>query len=195
MLSRPVHSTASSASDTTRRVPAWLLTQLARRYQPPTRLGGVLAAARDERPEQPRPEQREQRRQGAAARTLPRRAVPMRLARQAAGATATTASSSVSSASTTVALLATIAGPAWRTAVRSAARWFGSSGQFLAVTGDQQQCVVGARAEHQHAGDAGGRAVGGQPRQAAATTPPSTVGDRSASAITSSGTSHRIGDR
>jgi len=31
--------------------------------------------------------------------------------------------------------------------------------EFLAVTRDQQQRVVGARAEHQHTGDPGGRPV------------------------------------
>ena len=105
------------------------------------------------------------------------------------------ANSRVSSASTTVALLATIAGPAVRTAVCSAARWSRrSSPQLLAVARNQQQRIVGARPEHQHAGDAGRRTVRGQAGRDVRAAP-ATAPTRSANAITSSGTSHSTGER
>ena len=106
------------------------------------------------------------------------------------------ANSSVSRASTTVALLARIGGsrPAHR-----GARWRrgGSSlrPQLLAVAGDQQQRIVGARPEHQHAGDARRRPVGGQSESTAATAAPTTAATRSANPITASGTSHSTGER
>jgi hypothetical protein len=70
------------------------------------------------------------------------------------------ASSRVSSASTTVALLAMIAGPACRRATPQRDPVVPLVAEFLSIAGDQQQRVVGARPEHQDAGDTGGGAVG-----------------------------------
>ena len=103
----------------------------------------------------------------AAARTArisrrpPGRTPP---ARPGCGCSGVAANSRVSSASTTVALLATMAGARHAHGpAQGVAMIGGAARQFLPVAGDQQQGVVGARAEHQHAGDAGGGAIEAQP--------------------------------
>ena len=69
------------------------------------------------------------------------------------------ASSRVSSASTTVALLAMMAGPGLADGDPQRVAVDLGAAQLFSVARDQQQGIVGARAEHQHAGDARRRAV------------------------------------
>ena len=123
VLSSPVHKIASAAMATAATRPGLRATASATRCQITAVCKGFGPDARDEWPEQPRPHSTS--RGGStsstniAATTRPDAACTPRL--RVLGEEAST---NVSRASTTVALLATIAGPAWRTATLSASRWF-----------------------------------------------------------------------
>ena len=142
---------------------------------------GRLADARDLRPEDPAAEehqggwqhdQRERRGDHDTDRAGEPEAPRRRERARAAG---------VSRPRTTVVALASTASAVRRRARRMASRRSGVAAQLVAVARDEQQRVVGARAEDQHRQDADGRLVPGRRRVRAsvwvASTAASLVGD------------------